>query len=106
MPRLSSGPRPIRRASASCTRHGFTLIEILVVTLIIGTLMGIAIPLYLSSVRHASAQAIKANLRMIGQAGQVYYVKNGRYPSSLGDIVGPGRDIENVAGPVTSVKRL
>jgi prepilin-type N-terminal cleavage/methylation domain-containing protein len=91
---IPSRPRSVVERSSA-----FTLIELLVVTLIIGTLLGIAIPLYLSTVRNASVQAVKANLRMIGQAGQVYFVRDHHYPSSIDEIVGPGRDIETVGGP-------
>jgi prepilin-type N-terminal cleavage/methylation domain-containing protein len=69
-------------------KRGFTLIELLVVVLIIGVLLAIAIPLYLSSVRNSSTVATKANLREIGLASQSYYVKEGKYPTSLGQITG------------------
>jgi prepilin-type N-terminal cleavage/methylation domain-containing protein len=61
------------------TPAGFALIELLVVTLVIGTLLGIAIPLYLSSVRHASVQSVKANLSSSpGGPFVVKTVENGR----------------------------
>jgi type II secretory pathway pseudopilin PulG len=78
---------------------GFALIELLVVVLIISTLLSISIPLYLSTVRHAAARVVQSNLRMIAQAGQTYYVRYGHYPSSISDLVGPGKDVESVSGP-------
>jgi prepilin-type N-terminal cleavage/methylation domain-containing protein len=74
------------------TRRGFTLIELLVVVLIIGVLLGIAIPLYLASVKNSSTTAVKANLRQIGLAAQSYYVKSVgvTYPTNLNQIAGAG----------------
>jgi type II secretory pathway pseudopilin PulG len=67
--------------------------------LIIGVLLGIALPVYQSSVRNASATVVRANLNMIARVSTAYFMKNGQYPSAIGDIVGPGKDIEGLAGP-------
>lgn len=42
---------------------GFTLLELLVVMLVLGILMGIAAPLYLGAKRHAYRTAVQADLR-------------------------------------------
>jgi type II secretion system protein G len=64
-------------------RFGFTLIELLVVVLILGILIAVAVPLYLSSVRNSGNQTVKANLRTIAQAAQAYRVRYGAYPGTL-----------------------
>ena len=68
-------------------RAAFTLIELLVVVLILGILLAVAIPLYLSSVKNSATQTVKGNLRTIGQAAQAYKVKNNAYPTSMSDVL-------------------
>jgi general secretion pathway protein G len=68
------------RASA---RSGFTLIEILLVVVIIGILVGVAIPRLGGRVRQAQLAAAEADINNIGMALRLYEVDNGTYPSSL-----------------------
>jgi len=76
-------------------KRAFTLIELLVVVLIIGVLLAIAIPLYLSSVKNAAIGATKANMRMVAMAGQALYVKDPTkgYTNKIGDLSGAGLDL-------------
>ena len=70
-------------------KSGFTLIELLVVILILGILIAVAIPLYLTSVRNAGTRTVQANIKTIAQASQAYRVKNGAYPAAA-DLVTEG----------------
>jgi len=57
------------------SRKGFTLIELLVVVLILATLMAVALPLYLSSVKDSGKKTCRSNMQSIANAAQAWKVK-------------------------------
>lgn len=73
------------------SRGGFTLIEILLVVVIIGILVGVAIPRLGGRVRQAQIAAAEADINNVGMALRLYEVDNGSYPAGLqGLITSPG----------------
>ncbi len=80
-------------------RSAFTLIELLVVVLILGILLAVAIPLYLTSVKNAATQTVKANMKTIAQAAQAAKVKTGAYPANLAGIIAVGDLEQTPSGP-------
>lgn len=76
-------------------RKGFTLIELLVVVLIIGILSAVALPQYQKAVEKARATQALTLLKSIGSAANVYYMANGDYPTSFGEL---DVDISNWTG--------
>ncbi len=68
---------------------GFSLLELLTVLLVISILVGIAAVSYSFSVSRVRSTACRGNLKVIREALEAYYAKEGHYPSSLEDLV-PG----------------
>ncbi|MFH0954389.1 MAG: type II secretion system major pseudopilin GspG [Verrucomicrobiota bacterium] len=88
-----------RKMASRISRSGFTLIEILLVVVIIGILVGIAIPRLGGRVRQAQIAAAEADVSNIGMALRLYEVDNGTYPPSLqGLLTAPG-GAQNWRGP-------
>jgi len=68
-------------------RRGFTLVELLVVLLILGVLVGLAVPRYMESQKAARARTFAANVRQIVSALEAYRMDNGlQYPNDLGQL--------------------
>ena len=73
-------PRGIGRAAAR--ERGMTLIEILVVLVLIGIVMGIVGGNFIGRGEKAKADAAKIEIGQIGQALDLYKLETGRYPNS------------------------
>jgi general secretion pathway protein G len=62
--------------------RGFTLIELMVVILILGMIVGIAMPNLLKNREIARKVATESELRSIQSALEMYYIENDEYPST------------------------
>jgi len=70
--------------------HGFTLLELMIVMIIIATLAAIAIPSYMNNVRHAREAVLKEDLHTMRTAIDSYTVDKEKAPQTLDDLVQAG----------------
>jgi general secretion pathway protein G len=68
--------------SASRRVHGFTLLELLVVILIIGLLTGIVGPRFFGQISRSEVTTARAQMDALDKAIQAYRMDTGRYPST------------------------
>jgi len=90
------GPHLLARAS----RAGFTLIEMLVVLVIIGLVMGLVGPRVLSYLSDARTKAARIQIESLSNSLDLYYLDAGRYPTTQEGLAAlaqrpPGVDVWN-----------
>lgn len=68
-------------------RHGFTLIELMVVMAIIALLLSIATPRYFRHVDHAREVALRETLAVLRDSIDKFHGDTGRYPQDLEELV-------------------
>src|SRR4029077_3565123 len=67
--------------------RAFTLIELLIVMAIIGTLLTIAVPRYFRALEHAREAVLKEDLSTLREAIDKYYADLNEYPDTLTALV-------------------
>jgi len=88
---------------------GFTLIELLVVVAIIGILVAIALPNFLSAQTRAKVARAKSDMRVVGVALEQYFVDQNVYPNyfdSNGAIFGFLRRLIPLTTPVSYITSI
>ncbi len=69
-------------------QEGFTLIELMIVILIIGILVGIAVPVFLAARGNADAKACLSNQRNYMTASDIFASETGDYPTAASVAIG------------------
>ena len=83
---LNGGPmQTIGSGFEARRQNGFTLIEMLIVTVIIGILAAIAVPKFSSAKEKAYDRAAMSDIRRAQVAAEAYYADNMAYPATEGD---------------------
>ena len=74
-------------ATPNPRRHGFTLIELIVVMAIVALLVSIAAPRYLLSLERAREASLRSSLQTLRAAIDQYSADRGHYPDDLDALV-------------------
>ncbi len=69
---------------------GFTLVELMIVMAIIGVLATLAIPSYVTAIKHAREAVLKEDLHVMRNAIDSYTMDKQKAPQSLDDLVTDG----------------
>ncbi len=83
--------------------EGFTLIELMVVVMIIAVLIAIAIPSFLGFRKSAQDRAAQSEIRTVLLSEKAFWLENGDYTQTAGDITALEPNADVVGGPAAGV---
>jgi general secretion pathway protein G len=90
-----------RKAQGPRGESGFTFIEMVMVIVVMGILVGIAIPVYQAQVRSSKEAVLKHNLAVLRERLDQFKADRNKYPASLSELVQAGYLKEIPTDPMT-----
>jgi len=84
-------------ANRGPTTSGFTLVELMIVVVVIGLLVAIAMPNFISMQNRAREGTVKSNMHTVQMSIEDFSLLNdGQYPTSAASTVPDGRTLQQV----------
>lgn len=81
-------------------QRGFATLEVILMIMVIGILASIAVPRFTSVTTSANTAKIQSDLATIDTAIAIYYMENGKYPTTFpGDLKNYLQDANNIKPP-------
>lgn len=74
------------RINVMRARRGFTLVELLIVIIIIAVLAAVVVPKFASSGNRSKESALRADLKLVRNAVELFRHDTGVYPAQLSDL--------------------
>jgi general secretion pathway protein G len=91
--------RSIRNSRSVQARRAFTLVELLLVLVILGTLAAIVLPRFTGTTQRSRITATQTQISTFKTALNAFEVTMGYYPRNLVDLIEKPRDSQNWHGP-------
>jgi len=86
--------------------HGFTLVELLLVLMILALIGGLVLPGIIGKAESAKAKAAASQVSRLAMAVESYYLDTGTTPDSLELLVTESGDVKGWNGPYVKVSLL
>jgi len=80
-------------------QHGFTLVELLLVLVILALIAGLVLPGIIGKAESAKAKAASSQISRISMSVESYYLDTGNTPSSLDELVSEPSGLSGWNGP-------
>ncbi len=103
---IRSNRRSITRSPLRSAQAGFSLIEIIIVTVLIGGIVAFAARQILGGGDRANVNLAKAQIETLAQKVQQYEMDTGQLPSTLGALVTAPGDASGWLGPYAKATEL
>lgn len=94
------------RYRAAGGMHGFTLVELLLVLMILALIGGLVLPRIIGTAEGARAKAAVSQISRLGMAVETYYLDTGSTPENLDLLVTEPGDVKGWNGPYVKTSLL